>query len=145
MKRRVALLTLLISLVLSFKLSAQSILGTWFNDTKDAKVEIYKGKDNKYYGKIVWLKEPNRDGKPKVDRFNSNEKLKTRPILGLVILSGFEAQKDGKTYEDGTIYDPKNGKTYSCKITQKEKDKLSIRGYIGISLIGRTSVWTRDK
>lgn len=144
MIRKVALIAIMIVLAIACKLNAQRVLGTWYNDTKDAKVEIYKGKDGKYYGKIVWLKEPNRDGKPKVDKFNSNEKLKTRPIMGLVILSGFEAQKDGKTYEDGTIYDPKNGKTYSCKITQKDADKLSIRGYIGISLIGRTSVWTRS-
>lgn len=143
MKRGVVLLTLLLSILLSVKLSAQNILGTWYNDTKDAKVEIYKGKDGKYHGKIVWLKEPNRDGKPKVDKFNSNEKLRTRPVMGLIILSGFQAQKDGKTYEDGTIYDPKNGKTYSCKITQTENDKLNIRGFIGISLIGRTTVWTR--
>ncbi len=143
MKRGVVLLTLLLSLLHSAKLSAQNILGTWYNDTKDAKVEIYKGKDGKYHGKIVWLKEPNRDGKPKVDKFNSNDKLRTRPVMGLIILSGFQAQKDGKTYEDGTIYDPKNGKTYSCKITQTENDKLNIRGFIGISLIGRTTVWTR--
>jgi len=67
--------------------------------------------------------------------------LRNRPIIGLKILSGFEKEGDNK-YVDGTIYDPKNGKTYSCKMTYKGKT-LDIRGYIGISLLGRTTVWER--
>ena len=122
--------------------NAQSdkIEGTWFNDIKDAKIQIYKSKDGKFYGKIIWLKEPVKNGKPKLDEKNRNEKLQRQPIVGLVILKGFE--KDGDTYEDGTIYDPENGKTYDCKITYKGKT-LSIRGYVGISMFGRTTVWER--
>ena len=66
--------------------------------------------------------------------------MKNQPLVDLVILKGFEA--DGNTYDDGTIYDPQNGKTYDCKITYKGKT-LAIRGYIGISLFGRTTVWER--
>jgi len=122
--------------------TAQSdkIEGTWFNDIKDAKIQIYKSNDGKFYGKIVWLKEPIKNGKPKLDEKNRNEKLQKQPIVGLLILKGFE--KDGDTYEDGTIYDPENGKTYDCKITYKGKT-LSIRGYVGISMFGRTTVWER--
>src|SRR5688572_8653563 len=122
--------------------NAQSdkIEGTWFNDVKDAKIQIYKSNDGKFYGKIIWLKEPVKNGKPKLDDKNRNEKLKKQPIVGLVILKGFE--KDGDTYDDGTIYDPENGKTYDCKITYKGKT-LSIRGYVGISMFGRTTVWER--
>jgi uncharacterized protein (DUF2147 family) len=57
------------------------------------------------------------------------------------LLSGFKF--DGKIWEDGTIYDPKNGKTYSCIIKSKGPNILDIRGYIGISIIGRTTTWTR--
>jgi uncharacterized protein (DUF2147 family) len=57
------------------------------------------------------------------------------------VLGDFVKDGDNK-YVDGTIYDPKNGKTYSCKMTCKGK-KLDIRGYIGISLIGRTTTWER--
>lgn len=141
MFKKISLLLTLSLLIFMVSAKAQEITGFWFNDVKDAKIEIFKATDGKYYGKIVWLKEPNRDGKPKVDKFNTNAKLKTRPIMGLNILSGFK--KSGSTYEDGTIYDPKNGKSYSCKITPDGNNKLNIRGYVGISLLGRTTVWTR--
>ncbi|WP_447642517.1 MULTISPECIES: DUF2147 domain-containing protein [Chitinophagaceae] len=120
---------------------AQNIEGYWLNEEKEGKIEIFKHSDGKYYGKIIWLKEPNRDEKPKLDINNKDEKLRSEPILGLNILKGFS--KDGDIYNGGTIYDPKNGKTYSCKITPKDNNTLSIRGYIGISLIGRTTTWTR--
>lgn len=119
---------------------ADRVEGNWTDEKKDARINIYKGADGKFYGKIVWLKEPLRNGKPKLDDKNSKESLRSRPIIGLVILEGFSKSDD--SYTGGTIYDPKNGKTYSCKMTLKE-DGLHIRGYIGISLIGRTTVWTR--
>ena len=128
----IVLLVAILSLM-AFVVNAQEITGYWFNDVKEAKIEIYKAKNGKYYGKIVWLKEPNRDGKPKLDIHNVKESLRTRPVMGLLLLSGFD--KKESTYENGTIYDPKNGKTYSCKITPNGNDKLNIRGYIGISLI----------
>jgi uncharacterized protein (DUF2147 family) len=133
---------LLVTLIAGKAATAQSdkIEGTWFNDIKDAKIQIYKSNDGKFYGKIIWLKEPIKNGKPKLDEKNRNEKLQKQPIVGLLILKGFE--KDGDTYEDGTIYDPENGKTYDCKITYKGKT-LSIRGYVGISMFGRTTVWER--
>lgn len=116
--------------------------GIWYNEEKTAKVEIYKANDNTFAGKIVWLKEPNENGKEKLDAKNPDQKLKTRPLMGLHVLKGFKPKKEN-TYEGGTIYDPKNGKTYSCIITYKDDNRLDIRGYIGISLIGRTSHWTR--
>lgn len=115
--------------------------GLWYNNEKSAKIQIYKAVDGKFYGKIVWLKEPNKNGKPKVDENNPKDSQKNTPLLGLLVLRGFN-KDDDDTYEDGTIYDPKNGKTYDCKITYKGNE-LAIRGYIGISLIGRTTTWTR--
>jgi uncharacterized protein (DUF2147 family) len=50
---------------------------------------------------------------------------------------------NGGTWEEGTIYDPKNGKTYSCIIKKKDNKTLEVRGYVGISLIGRTVEWTK--
>lgn len=113
----------------------------WYNHEKTAKIQVFKATDGKYYGKIVWLKEPNRDGKPKVDINNPNKSKRNDPIIGLQMLKAFK--KDGDNhYEDGTIYDPKNGKTYSCKITHKG-DHLEVRGYVGISMLGRTTIWTK--
>ena len=82
----------------------------WYNEEKTAKIQIYKATDGKFYGKVVWLKVPDADGKPKVDKNNPDKKKQNDPVLGLVLLKGFK--KDGeKGYSDGTIYDPKNGKT----------------------------------
>lgn len=139
-----AIMILAVSLVAVQATYAQKnkIEGYWMNQEKEAKVEIYKARNGKYYGKIVWLKEPDRDGKPKTDIHNSKESLRSQPLIGLLILKAFEQDGD-KVYEDGTIYDPKNGKTYSCKITYENENTLSIRGYIGISMLGRTTTWTR--
>lgn len=117
------------------------IEGLWYNEEKTAKIEVYKAVDGKFWGKIVWLKEPMRNGAPKVDEKNPKPALRKAPLIGLVMLRHFKID-DETTYNDGEIYDPKNGKTYSCKITYKG-DKLDVRGYIGISLIGRTTVWER--
>lgn len=122
---------------------ADLIIGNWLTQEKNAKVKIYK-KGNTFYGKIIWLKEPNDEqGKAKVDKENPEENLRTRPLMGLLILRDFVYDEDLE-WEDGEIYDPKNGKTYSCMMTLSEDGRtLDVRGYIGISLIGRTSTWTR--
>ncbi len=118
------------------------IEGNWYNEEKTAQVKIYKAVDGKFWGKIVWMKEPNKDGRPRVDEKNSKPGLRTRPLMNLPLLSHF-SKKDDNTYDGGEIYDPKNGKTYSCTITYRNDNELGIRGYIGISLIGRTTTWTR--
>jgi len=118
------------------------IVGRWQNSSGEGQIEIYK-KGNKYYGKLAWMKEPNLDGKPKVDTKNPEDNLKKRPLLNLEILKDF-SYKDGK-WTDGTIYDPKSGKTYSCNMTLKSTDVLNVRGYVGVSLLGRTEVFKRVK
>ena len=112
----------------------------WYNEEKTAKIKIYKSETGKFCGKIVWLKVPEKNGKPKVDERNPDKTRRTDPILGLLLLKGF-VKKDEKTYDGGTIYDPKNGKTYSCTINHKG-DKLDVRGFVGFSFLGRTTVWT---
>lgn len=117
------------------------IEGVWLNEEGTGQVRIYKAKNSKYYGKIHWLKEPVRDGKERVDENNPDKAKRNEPLMGLLLLKGFEKDGDDE-YDDGTIYDPKNGKTYSCVMTLKG-DQLNVRGYVGISLIGRTTTWTR--
>ena len=118
-----------------------SPIGTWTNEEKEARFEIYQC-GSELCGKIVWLHEPLREGKPKLDRSNPDKTLQNRPILGLVFMQGFTPDSDNK-WDDGTIYDPKSGKTYSCYMKVIGKDKMEVKGYIGISLIGRTQTWTR--
>ena len=144
LKKYINRLSMVLLTIISVNIAAKAqdkIEGLWYNDIKSGKIQIFKEKDGKFYGKVVWLKEPLENGKPKLDKNNQDEKLRSRPRLGLPVLNGFVKDGDDK-YTDGTIYDPINGKTYSCKITYKGKE-LDIRGYIGISLFGRTTTWTR--
>jgi uncharacterized protein (DUF2147 family) len=120
---------------------SDAILGTWYNEEKTSGIEIFKCTDA-YCGRIVWLKTPlDAEGKEKTDSKNPDESLRARKLLGLQILTGFKYAGD-ETWESGKIYDPKNGKTYSCRIRLEGGD-LKIRGFIGISLLGRTTVWSR--
>jgi len=124
------------------------VLGTWVTEGGKSRVEITKEKNGTYTATILWLKEkvyPAGDdeaGVVKHDRFNPDEKLRDKPIIGLKVAWGFQHQGKGY-YKKGSIYDPENGKTYSCKMTLVDEDHLDIRGYIGISLIGRTTTWER--
>jgi uncharacterized protein (DUF2147 family) len=119
------------------------VLGIWYNEEKDAKVEIYE-KDGKFFGNVIWLEEPidPDTGKPKLDDENPDEEMQKRPVMGLLLVWDFVYDKNG-VWEDGHIYDPKSGNTYSCYMKLESMDKLKVRGYIGISLIGRTTYWTR--
>ena len=120
---------------------ADAILGGWYTKDSKALVEIYKCGDL-YCGKIVWLKEPlDEDGNEKLDDNNPDESKRTNKIIGLNLVSNFKFKKKNR-WAGGTIYDPDNGKTYSCKMTLNG-DKLKVRGFIGISLIGRTQVWSK--
>ncbi len=119
-----------------------AILGTWFNEEKDAKIDVYK-QNGKYFGKVIWMKNPlDANGKPKTDVENPDPNLRSRRRLGLVILTDL-AHKAGAKYAQGKVYDPKSGKTYSAQAELAGNNKLKLRGYIAVSLIGRTSEWTR--
>jgi uncharacterized protein (DUF2147 family) len=78
-----------------------------------------------------------------VDKFHPDESTRTRPILGLINVWGFE-YKEKNTWAEGNIYDPKNGNTYSCSMKLDKANNLEVRGFIGVSLIGRTDTWTRQ-
>lgn len=119
-----------------------SIIGLWEPSNGKARVKIEKiGK--KYYGKIVWLKEPIDPvtKKPKTDKNNEDEKMRNVPLRGYRLLKDFVYVGKNK-WEEGTIYDPESGSLYSCTIT-KEKEVLNIRGYVGVKALGRTDTWKR--
>ena len=132
---------LMFSTVFSFADNKSNYPGIWFNEEKDAVMEI-KNREGVISGCVVWLKEPTKDGKPRTDIHNSDIQLRTHQVLGLVILKNFTIKQNG-SLGGGTIYDPKSGKTYQCIITFKDQNRLNIRGYIGHPMIGRTALWTR--
>lgn len=117
------------------------ILGTWESDKKDVIIEVFKQGDV-YYGKYIWGKEiVESDGKTsKKDVKNPDKALRTRNVVGITSLTGLKW--NGKEYIDGKIYNAPSGDTYSCKIWIKN-NKLSLRGYLGFSLLGQTAVFHR--
>jgi len=117
------------------------LLGVWEPSNGKARVKIEKI-GNKYYGKIVWLKEPNdpATNQPKVDSKNQDASMRTVPLKGYRMLKDFTYSGNSQ-WENGTIYDPENGSTYKCIIKMTDANTLDIRGYIGIEALGRTDVW----
>lgn len=126
---------LLMTVKTNAQVKADAILGTWQTAKKDAQLIIYR-KGQFFFGKIVFLRNPRTDVK------NPNPALRSRDLLGAEILTNFNFNGKDK-WEDGKIYDPSSGKTYSCNMKLQNNNALEIRGYIGISLLGRTEVWNR--
>lgn len=131
---------------------ADAILGLWETAPTDkghARVEI-RVADGVYRGRIVWLSEPEfpagdpQAGEPKVDRLNPDPEVRGRPILGLPLMEGFRYEGD-RVWKGGRIYDPETGKTYRSNIRLDEDGSLKVRGFVGISLLGRTTVWVRPR
>jgi uncharacterized protein (DUF2147 family) len=124
---------------------ADRLIGVWAPSNGRALVKVQKIAD-KYYGRIVKLKEPidPETGEPKLDKNNPDESLRSTPLLGFRMLKDFVYAGDDE-WTEGTIYDPQNGSLYSCTIKMKKDGSLDIRGYIGVKALGRTDVWTRVK
>ena len=122
------------------------ILGEWVTEDGDCRVEIVK-KGDRYFGKIAAIKPPNylpdeisgMDGKPRLDSDNQDESLRSRPLVGIELMKDFRFGND--KWIGGKIYDPKNGKTYDCEMSLAGDGRLHVRGYVGVSLFGRTTVW----
>jgi len=139
------LVFLLGGLTLSFAQKEDQLVGVWQPSDGRSMIKIDKI-GSKFYGRVVWLKEPNNDkGEPRVDDNNSDENLRKTTIKGLRMLKDFVWNADDKIWEEGTIYDPKNGTTYSCKIEAKSENQIEVRGFVGTEMFGRTDVWTRLK
>jgi uncharacterized protein (DUF2147 family) len=135
--------------VSAYAACTDDILGVWNTEERDAKIEIYKC-GIKYCGKIVWLQDPTypagskegTPGTPMLDHNNPKAALRRTPLIGLPILLDFVFAGDN-SWKNGKIYDSESGKTFSGKMTLASPDKLNVRGFIGISLIGGTTTWTR--
>lgn len=124
----------------SIAFSDSSIIDVWWSPKKDSKIEIFE-RDQLLFGKIIWL---SPDVPNTIDARNPDKNLQSRPILGVELLANFKLSGD-KKWSDGKIYDPESGKTYSCKMELINEDELKVRGYIGISLFGRTEIFQRVK
>ncbi|MCB1175569.1 MAG: DUF2147 domain-containing protein [Leptospiraceae bacterium] len=138
-----------------FAADPDAYMGTWLTQDGDSKITLFRcgkdtngdGKLDNACGKITWLKEPNypagdqEAGKPKHDRNNPNASKRSRPIQGMFLVWGF--QWDGSKWAGGNIYNPTDGKTYSCFLDLQSANKLLVRGFVGVSFLGKTVYWSR--
>ena len=123
---------------------ADSLAGLYLTVDGGAQVSVTKGADGTFSGRIVWLKED----KDRLDKNNPDPAHRPDRVLGLVILKGVSPNADSRRWEGGTIYDPKNGKTYDCFIW-RDPDRpgvLFLKGYVlGITWLGRSTTWTEER
>lgn len=146
MKKLIAICAFLFtSTVVAMAQDAEAIVGVWEPGNGKARVKI-DNIDGKFYGRIVWLMEPNdpKTGKPKTDANNSDASMKNVPLRGYRMLKDFQYKGKG-IWEEGTIYDPESGNTYTSVITMKDENTLDIRGYVGVKTFGRSDTWRKLK
>jgi uncharacterized protein (DUF2147 family) len=151
LKRLFASLVVVLSLTAAFIIGSRPVLaasaeplGQWYAEGGAAVVEIALCGDGPC-GRVVWLHSPlDEDGCELRDKNNPDPALRNRPVVGLQILGGLVAS-DHKhvSWTGGTIYDPVSGNTYRCRLELDGHDRLRLRGYVGIPLVGRSTTWTR--
>jgi len=148
MKLLIVIAAVLLTAATAFGAGPGDIFGAWNTAGGDSKLELFKC-GTKVCGKIVWLKVPSYIdpvdgpvGKTKVDWKNPNPAVRKRPILGLQVVKGLTARSNYR-WDKGTCYDPETGKEYKCKMQLIAPDRLDLRGFIGVSLLGRTFSLTR--
>jgi uncharacterized protein (DUF2147 family) len=130
--------------------AAAGIVGDWLVDSRDAVIHIERVGDQ-YQGYIRWQLHdrygpedgPALNGKIVTDRNNPNPALREQPLTGLRLLTGLRYDARTNKWTGGRVYNSDNGKTYNCLVRLLSPDRLQLRGYIGISLFGGNTVWSR--
>jgi len=117
-------------------------VGKWWVQGNESQIEIYE-KDGKLYGRIAWtLRKLEKDGREKLDYKNPDKNLRNRHIQSFDFITDLQKQ-EGQKYANGSLYNPKDGRTYSCEIELESENKLKLRGYVGHPLLGKTVSWHR--
>lgn len=123
---------------------ADAITGEWYTEGQESVVTIYK-KGDTYFGNISWVLEPrDKQGQLKRDSRNPDKSLRNRLITEVVLLHHFEFDGE-ETWTNGTIYNPEDGKDYSGRIRLIDPNTLSLRGYIGAPILGKSVAWKRKQ
>jgi uncharacterized protein (DUF2147 family) len=124
----------------------KAVVGTWSPPEQDSVFEIYPCEEGRYCGKITMISEVNAPaGSSRVDVNNQDPSLRDRPLLGMIFLTGFRYEGNG-SYQDGRIYNPRDGKVYKANMKLEDgNNRLRVRGYVGVPMMGQTQVWTRAR
>jgi uncharacterized protein (DUF2147 family) len=128
------------------------IVGQWLVESRDAIVDVSahgEGDARRYEGRIAWLKDdryhaedgPDLDGKPVMDRHNPDPAKRQLPLLGSRML--WDLRFDGNRWTGGRVYNSDNGHSYNCNLRLIDDDHLRLHGYVGISMFGGNTTWTR--
>ncbi len=120
---------------------ADPIEGEWEKADGSGRIVISINKSGELVGTISYVKDVART----IDSRNPDSTLKKRPLIGINVFSGIKKEGSSDTWSGGTIYDSATGKTYKCKLWLEDSDNLRMRGYMGISAIGRTADMKRYK
>ena len=136
----IAIATSLFALTTSVR--AQSLVGTWLTQDGSSRVQFRSCAQNQC-GYIVWLREPvdPETGKARQDKFNSNDSLKSRPLVGLLMITDIAATTAGAW--EATLYNPRDGNSYKGKLRDLGGGRLELKGCALLGLICKTEVWTR--
>ncbi len=122
--------------------ASQNVTGIWYDDSGKGAIQLYRCGNN-VCGRIFWLRRAvNKAGKPLRDAYNPSHVHRKRPICGLQVIWGTQAQRDG-SWDGGRIYDPKVGKSYDVAIEKVGAKRLRITGYLGAKLFGKSFIWRR--
>jgi uncharacterized protein (DUF2147 family) len=123
--------------------SEDTVRGFWLTANQRAIIEI-SACGEQTCGKIVWLAEPlDADGRPKIDRNNPEEALRDRPLCRIQLIAKFRNDGFGR-WLDGSIYNPRDGRTYLASMELGGANTLELRGYLLLPVFGQTEVWTRE-
>ncbi len=122
--------------------SADPAHGYWLTENRKAIVRLAPcGFDT--CGQMVWVENAvDNTGQPKRDVKNTDAAKRQRPICGLELVGGLIKADEG-TWQDGWLYNPRDGGTYSAEIRTVSQSELEVRGYLGISVLGKSQIWTR--
>jgi uncharacterized protein (DUF2147 family) len=141
-KRGIVCAVAFVAAVAAAGAQAQTPEGRWLTEAKDGVVELYRCGDA-LCGRLVWFRMRSLQDNPQaLDIHNPTPALRNRSLCGLAILSDFRADGPGR-WSGGSAYDPASGHTYSGQMTLEADGRLNMRGYVGITLFGRSEDWTR--
>ncbi len=147
MRKIIFLLGIVILAPCGLLAQTDAIIGFWLTEDRDSQIEIFRAPGNNIHGRIVWLEEPlDENGRVKLDDKNPDRSMRNRQTLGLEILKGFTYNASKQEWEKGTIYDPKNGRTYDCYMWLDGNNTLKLKGFVlGMRFLGRETEWKRER